>query len=100
MTQEFSGPVKFVLGGSGHIAGIINPPAAKKYAYWTHSKNPADPQNWLEQAKEHSGSWWTDWHKWLKKHSKEKVPARTPGAGKLSVIEDAPGSYVKAIYND
>ena len=100
VTQEFSGPVRFVLGGSGHIAGIVNPPAAKKYAYWTHTKNPADPQSWLEQAKEHTGSWWTDWNKWLKKHSKEKVPARKPGAGKLSVIEDAPGAYVKAIYND
>jgi poly[(R)-3-hydroxyalkanoate] polymerase subunit PhaC len=100
VTQAFSGPVRFVLGGSGHIAGIVNPPAAKKYAYWTHSKHPADPQRWLDQAKEHVGSWWTDWDKWLTKHSKEKVPARIPGAGELSIIEDAPGSYVKATNSD
>ena len=100
VTQAFSGPVKFVLGGSGHIAGIVNPPIAKKYAYWTHSKYPADPQRWFDQAKEHAGSWWTDWEKWLTKHSEEKIVARTPGAGELSVIEDAPGSYVKATNSD
>jgi polyhydroxyalkanoate synthase len=100
VTQAFSGPVKFVLGGSGHIAGIVNPPAAEKYAYWTHSKYPADPQEWFDKAKEHAGSWWTDWEEWLAKHSEEKIAARTPGTGELKVIEDAPGSYVKVTHSD
>ncbi len=95
ITQVFSGPLKFVLGASGHIAGIVNPPAAGKYGYWTHSKHPADPQAWFDKAKAHQGSWWPDWDKWLAKKSGKKVPARTPGDGKLAPIEDAPGSYVK-----
>ncbi|MCW5606040.1 MAG: class I poly(R)-hydroxyalkanoic acid synthase [Burkholderiales bacterium] len=89
------GPVRFVLGGSGHIAGIINPPAANKYGYWTNDRLAADPDRWLEAAGHKPGSWWTDWGKWAAKHGGEKVPARIPGKGKLKVIEDAPGSYVK-----
>ena len=92
----FSGPVKFVLSGSGHIAGPINPPAANKYFYWTNPKNSADPDEWLKDAKQTEGSWWPDWYKWLSKLSGEKVPARVPGTGQLPVIEDAPGAYVKA----
>ena len=94
-TQAFAGPVRFVLGGSGHIAGVINPPAANKYCYWTNAKLPADPDDWLAKAKRHEGSWWTDWGKWLAKNGGAQVPARAPGDGKLKPIEDAPGSYVK-----
>jgi polyhydroxyalkanoate synthase len=89
------GPVRFVLGGSGHIAGIINPPAANKYCYWTHDKLAANADEWLEKATQHPGSWWTDWSRWAAKHGGEKVAARIPGKGKLKAIEDAPGSYVK-----
>lgn len=95
VTQVFSGPARFVLGGSGHIAGIVNPPSAEKYNYWTHSHCSADPQEWFSNAKEHPGSWWTDWDKWLSKNSGAMVDARMPGDGKLKPIEDAPGSYVK-----
>ena len=94
----FKGPVKFMLAGSGHIAGVINPPAAQKYCYWTNPKNPKDLEKWMDGAQEHPGSWWPDWEAWQKGHSGEMVPARTPGDGKLKVIEDAPGSYVKVRY--
>jgi polyhydroxyalkanoate synthase len=90
----FKGPVRFVLGGSGHIAGIINPPAANKYGYSTNETLAADPDSWLEGAKQHAGSWWTDWARWIEKHAGGDVPARVPGSGKLKAIEDAPGSYV------
>jgi len=89
------GPVRFVLGGSGHIAGIINPPAANKYCYWTHDKLVENPDEWLEQAAQHPGSWWADWGRWAAKHGGKKVAARIPGKGKLKAIEDAPGAYVK-----
>ncbi len=94
-TQIFTGPKRFVLTGSGHVAGIINPPAAKKYGFRTNAKLPANPDDWLKSAVEHEGSWWNDWHKWVGKQSGGKVGARKPGSGKLKVIEDAPGSYVK-----
>jgi polyhydroxyalkanoate synthase len=89
--------VRFVLAGSGHIAGVINPPAKQKYQYWAGPKPPAsgEVEEWLEKAKEHAGSWWPDWLGWLKKQGDDEVPARKPGGGKLKVIEDAPGSYVK-----
>ena len=90
----FKAPVRFVLGGSGHIAGIINPPAANKYSYWTNDALPAEPETWLASAENHPGSWWTDWAQWSATHGGEKVPARDPGAGALPAIEDAPGSYV------
>ncbi|MGH8633273.1 MAG: PHA/PHB synthase family protein, partial [Burkholderiales bacterium] len=91
----FSGPVRFVLGGSGHIAGIVNPPTAGKYSYWTHPKLPDDPEKWLKGASQHPGSWWPDWTGWIAQHGGGKVPARIPGRGKLKAIEDAPGSYVR-----
>jgi polyhydroxyalkanoate synthase len=91
----FSGPARFILAGSGHIAGVINPPAAGKYQYWTSEKKAADFDAWLPTAKEHPGSWWTDWDTWLAKLSGEQVPARTPGDGKLKPLGDAPGTYVK-----
>jgi polyhydroxyalkanoate synthase len=94
-TKALGGPVRFVLGASGHIAGIVNPPAAKKYGYWTNAKTPADPDDWFAGATAHEGSWWPDWDKWLARRSGPKVPARQPGDGKLKPLEDAPGSYVK-----
>ena len=94
-TQLFSGPVKFVLSASGHIAGVINPPAKGKYLYWVRSRNPAKPEEWFKGATPHRGSWWPDWNGWLKRYAGKKVSARAPGKGKLKPIEDAPGSYVK-----
>ena len=90
-TQLYKGPVKFVLAGSGHIAGIINPPAANKYGYWTNDTLPASPDAWLEKAEKHAGSWWPEWIKWLNAQSGDQIPAREVKNG----IEDAPGSYVK-----
>ena len=94
-TQLLSGPVRFVLGMSGHIAGIVNPPSAKKYGYWSNDELPEDCDQWLAGAESHDGSWWLDWKKWVQRHNGKKVPARVPGDGKLEVIEDAPGSYVR-----
>ena len=93
----FGGPVRFVIAGSGHIAGVINPPAAKKYQYWTNDAKAKalDVEEWRQGATEHPGSWWTDWDKWLAKLSGKKIPARKPGDGKLKVLGDAPGTYVK-----
>ncbi len=89
------GPVRFVLGGSGHIAGIINPPAANKYCYWTGEKLTGSADDWFKRAERQPGSWWTDWAAWAGARGGDKVPARVPGKGKLKAIEDAPGSYVK-----
>jgi polyhydroxyalkanoate synthase len=89
------GPVRFVLGGSGHIAGIINPPSANKYCYWANDELPGNPDEWLKGAQRHPGSWWTDWGEWIAERGGEMVKARVPGKGKLKAIEDAPGSYVR-----
>lgn len=89
------GPTKFVVSGSGHIAGVVNPPAAKKYQFWTNSKPAATFEEWMKGASETPGSWWDDWFSWISERSGLKVPAPTPGSGKLAVIEDAPGSYVR-----
>jgi polyhydroxyalkanoate synthase len=95
-SKFFGGPVRFVVAGSGHIAGVVNPPARMKYQYWTGPKpRGADIDKWIANAKEHAGSWWPDWLAWLKKHGADEVPAREPGGGKLAPIEDAPGSYVR-----
>jgi polyhydroxyalkanoate synthase len=94
-TQIFSGPIKFVLSASGHIAGIINPPAANKYCYWTNPKTPKSPDAFLQGATQTPGSWWTDWAKWAIKPAPAKVDPRIPGTGALPAIEDAPGSYAK-----
>ena len=93
--QLLQGPVRFVLGGSGHIAGIINPPAANKYCYWTHDKLPAQPAEWLAAAKQRPGSWWTDWSQWVAGHAGARVAARKPGSKRYPALEDAPGSYVR-----
>lgn len=94
-TQVYGGPVQFVLAGSGHIAGVVNPPASGKYQYWLNPDLPPSPQDWLASATEHPGSWWPHWREWLRGHLGPEIPARTPGEGQLPVIEDAPGSYVK-----
>jgi polyhydroxyalkanoate synthase len=96
--RQMRGPVRFVLGGSGHIAGIVNPPAANKYCYWTRDAKtlPAKPEEWLEGAEQHPGSWWTDWQAWISAlNGDARVPARDPAAGALPPIEDAPGAFVK-----
>ena len=87
-----------MLGASGHIAGIINPPAAGKYGYWTGPVlDEQDADAWLAAAAWREGSWWGDWHAWQRRRAGgRKVPARTPGAGGLKPIEDAPGAYVRA----
>jgi polyhydroxyalkanoate synthase len=94
-----SGPVRFILGASGHIAGVINPPSANKYGYWTNEKLSAEPETWLKGAVYHEGSWWPDWAKWIAGHAGGQVPSRQPGSGKLPAIEDAPGSYVRVRIN-
>jgi len=121
-TRIYSGPTKFVLAASGHIAGVINPPSSGKYGYWanvskagdleaalggaswlegawwpewTDSKDLVTPEAWLDAAAWHEGSWWPDWAKWVACFGGDEVPAREPGHGSLASIEDAPGSYVK-----
>jgi polyhydroxyalkanoate synthase len=94
-TQLFKGPIRFIIAGSGHIAGVINPPSAKKYQYWTNDKLPPTIEEWQAGAVEHPGSWWPDWDQWLSKLSSKKVAARKPGSGKLKALGDTPGTYVK-----
>ena len=93
-TQLFAGPVEFVLGASGHIAGVVNPPAKRKYGHWTGRETPPSPEAWLAGAEERPGSWWPHWDRWLEPFGGGEVSARTPGEGGLPAIEDAPGSYV------
>jgi polyhydroxyalkanoate synthase len=97
--DHFTGEKRFVLAGSGHIAGVVNPPAAEKYQYWVNDRACGTLEQFVEGATEHKSSWWPDWLKWLKKQDSETVMvegARVPGHGKLQPIEDAPGSYVRA----
>jgi polyhydroxyalkanoate synthase len=94
-TRHYSGPVTFMLAGSGHIAGVVNSPEMNKYYYYTNSKVPAEVEDWIESAEHHEGSWWPYWHQWLYRKSGPRVPARIPGDGELNVIEDAPGRYVR-----
>jgi polyhydroxyalkanoate synthase len=95
-TQLFKGQKKFVLAGSGHIAGVINPPASGKYGYWLNDDLPPNPDDWFARAEHHEGSWWEDWSAWngAKSGPGGKVPARQPGDRNLTALEDAPGSYV------
>jgi polyhydroxyalkanoate synthase len=93
--QTLGGPVEFVVSGSGHIAGVVNPPDKVKYQYWTNSKKAKTLEQWLASAKEHPGSWWPHWAEWLAEHCGEWTVPREPGEV-LGAIEDAPGSYVKA----
>jgi polyhydroxyalkanoate synthase len=94
-SKFFGGPVRFVLAGSGHIAGVVNPPAKGKYQYWTGGKPEGSLDNWIKNATEHPGSWWPDWIDWIKQQDGETVEARRPGAAPFIPIEDAPGSYVR-----
>jgi polyhydroxyalkanoate synthase subunit PhaC len=97
-TQVLKGPVRFMLGASGHIAGVINPPAKGKRSHWVGAGTglPAKAQDWLDAAKEQPGSWWTDWAQWLKGHGGKHVAApKLPGSRKYKPIEPAPGRYVK-----
>jgi polyhydroxyalkanoate synthase subunit PhaC len=97
--DHFAGPKRFVLAGSGHIAGVVNPPAAQKYQYWVNETPCGTLDSFVEGATEHKGSWWPDWLDWLKARGPETAKVagpRIPGKGKLKAIEDAPGSYVKA----
>ena len=96
--RRFTAPVRFVLGGSGHIAGIVHPPAANKYGYWVNpaAKLPESAEAWFEGAQQNAGSWWTDWQAWVTGHDAAQVAPRAPAQGKLKALEDAPGSFVKA----
>ena len=95
-SKFFGGPVKYVLSGSGHIAGVVNPPVLKKYQYWTNDNLDAENiAEWMKGAVEHKGSWWPDWREWLGDLDPEEVPARKVLEGPLPAIEDAPGSYVR-----
>ncbi|MBX3621231.1 MAG: class I poly(R)-hydroxyalkanoic acid synthase [Rhizobacter sp.] len=91
----YAGPVRFVLAGSGHIAGVINPAGSAKYGHWTNDELPADPDAWLEGATQHPGSWWPLWAEWQGQLAGGEVAAREPGQGGLPALEPAPGSYVK-----
>ncbi|MFD2184104.1 class I poly(R)-hydroxyalkanoic acid synthase [Rhodoplanes azumiensis] len=94
--KMFGGDVEFVCAGSGHIAGIINPPAGKKYQYWTGERPAGDNvEAWIKRATEHPGSWWPHWLEWIRHFDPTQVPARVPGTAEFPAIEDAPGSYVK-----
>lgn len=93
-SQYFGGDVEFVMAGSGHIAGVVNPPAAKKYQYWTGGKPTGDFDQWLASAMEHPGSWWTHWQHWIETQDDTLVPARKPGKH-MKTLGDAPGTYVK-----
>ena len=95
------GPVTFVLGGSGHIAGIVNPPHKNKYGFWTNDALPPTPEEWLEGAEAHEGSWWPNWQAWMTDNgyadadAEKMVPARQPGDGELDILEPAPGRFVR-----
>ena len=92
----FGGPVSFLLGGSGHNAGVINPPSANKHGFWVNDETPATAEQWLASAEKREGSWWPHWQAWLSKDGTgEEVPARLPGEGPLPAIEPAPGAYVR-----
>ena len=99
-TQLFSGPVRFVLAASGHIAGVVNPPEGGKYSHWVNEELPPSPDEWFTGATELAGSWWPDWQRWVTAQDKAMVPARVPGEGKLPALEDAPGSYVRVMATD
>ncbi|WP_137391383.1 PHA/PHB synthase family protein [Rhodoligotrophos defluvii] len=92
--RSFGGTTRLVVAGSGHIAGVINPPDAGRYSYWISDQDADNPEEWLANATEHKGSWWPDWAAWLAAHGGPKLAARQPGDGPLKPIEDAPGSYV------
>ncbi|VVT12585.1 class I poly(R)-hydroxyalkanoic acid synthase [Hoeflea sp. EC-HK425] len=91
----FGGDVTYVMAGSGHIAGVVNPPEAGKYQFWSDGPQNAEFEDWVAGARETPGSWWPHWHNWIREGSDEEIPARKPGGKKLKPLEDAPGSYVR-----
>ncbi len=98
ITEHLKGPLRFVLAGSGHIAGVVNPPSAQKYQYWINDDGADNLDTFVAGAKETKGSWWPDWINWIQNQGKTTVSAtdsRIPGQGKYKIIEDAPGKYVK-----
>jgi polyhydroxyalkanoate synthase len=94
-SQFFGGEVTFVLAGSGHIAGVVNPPSSSKYQYWIDGPPVGALEDWLARAEEHPGSWWPHWHQWIEKQDSSRTAPRKPGGGNLKPLEDAPGSYVR-----
>ncbi len=93
--RYFGGPMRYVLSGSGHIAGVVNPPSKPKYQYWIGPAIGESFDDWMAKSTEHPGSWWLDWIKWITDQAPEKVPAREPGGGKIKPLCDAPGEYVR-----
>jgi polyhydroxyalkanoate synthase subunit PhaC len=93
--KSFGGPVRFVMSGSGHIAGVVNPADKAKYQFWTDGPAEGEFEDWVAKAKETPGSWWPDWIEWVAAQAPAKVPAREPGGGKLTLLGDAPGDYVR-----
>lgn len=93
--QFFGGDVTFVMAGSGHIAGVVNPPEKKKYQYWTGGKPVGELEDWVADSVEHPGSWWPYWHQWIETQAGERVEPRKPGGGTLVYLADAPGTYVR-----
>ncbi|ACA20091.1 poly(R)-hydroxyalkanoic acid synthase, class I [Methylobacterium sp. 4-46] len=91
----FGGPVDYVLAGSGHIAGVVNPPANPKYQFWTGGPAHGSLGEWIAAATEHPGSWWPYWFAWIERQAPERVPAREPGGGRLPSLAPAPGTYVR-----
>jgi polyhydroxyalkanoate synthase len=95
-SKAFGGKVDYVMAGSGHIAGVVNPMSKPKYQFWTGGPPKGKFEDWVAKAQEHPGSWWPYWFAWVEKQNPERIPAREPGGGKLAPICDAPGEYVKA----
>lgn len=96
-TQVLGGPSRFTLAASGHVAGVVNPPAARKYCHWTSTRTPASPEEWLAMALQTEGSWWPDWQSWLVRQGEgqDRVAARRPGQGRMPALAEAPGQYVR-----
>ncbi|MEP4860637.1 MAG: alpha/beta fold hydrolase, partial [Alphaproteobacteria bacterium] len=92
--QFFGGEVEFVMAGSGHIAGVVNPPQTKKYQHWTGGPPLGAFDDWVKSAKENPGSWWPHWQKWIEKQDRKRVAARRPEDEKIPILGDAPGDYV------
>lgn len=94
-TQIYDAPIKFVLSQSGHVAGVVNPPAKNKYGYWTNDALPPKPEQWLEKAAFVQESWWLNWQLWQKHYAGKKVKARSIGGGRYKPLEPAPGAYAR-----
>ncbi len=94
-SNAFGGPVDYVMAGSGHIAGVVNPPSRNKYQFWEGARDEKSFEDWVASAQETAGSWWPHWHAWLEAQDDERVAARSIGGGRFNAIEAAPGSYVR-----